>query len=99
MIFVFKPSYSGHNSILYYVVADFCRWFSFGDPWLEQSMSEFDTDGVHRLLLKAPLSFNPSSAIADSLWLVNHSEHKADCVSTPAPDATITAQTLRLVNS
>ena len=70
---------------------------------LEKSMSEFDIDGVHRLLLKAPLGFNPSSAIADCLWLVNHADSKEDSVSAPAPDATITthstSQTLRLVNS
>ncbi|NQZ11388.1 MAG: polysaccharide biosynthesis protein, partial [Algicola sp.] len=70
---------------------------------LEKSMSEFDIDGVRQLLLKAPLGFNPSSAIADCLWLVNHANNKEDGVSAPAPDATITthstAQTLRLVNS
>jgi FlaA1/EpsC-like NDP-sugar epimerase len=60
---------------------------------LEQSMSEFDIDAVRQLLIKAPLGFNPSSAIADNLWLA---KNKADGVTAPMPT---TAQTLRLVNS
>ncbi len=61
---------------------------------LEQSMIEFDIDGIRRLLIKAPLGFNPSSAIADCLWLANHGKNKIDGAVTPAAE-----QTLRLVNS
>ncbi|MFT5164174.1 MAG: FlaA1/EpsC-like NDP-sugar epimerase [Alteromonadaceae bacterium] len=72
---------------------------------LEQLMSEFDIDAVRQLLIKAPLGFNPSSAIADCLWLANHSKNKDDGVTASAPinttptSKTTTAQTLRLVNS
>jgi FlaA1/EpsC-like NDP-sugar epimerase len=59
---------------------------------LDKAMNEIDIDTVRQLLLKAPLGFNPSSAIADYLWLTNHSKNMEEGV-------TATTEALRLVNT
>lgn len=45
---------------------------------LEKAMQDSDIEAIRQLLLKAPLGFNPSSEIADCLWLAGQVHQSTD---------------------